>query len=114
MPLHLSRAPRCMSPRCHGDADYRIPLGATPRTQRAPLELCVECMEAFQERLKTSVVLSGEPCEWRQTLMAAENVWDGSHDYRRNLMQDRCNHVGCEQQRQEEAVDSRQRRMESA
>jgi hypothetical protein len=103
-----------MAPYCWGAADYVIPQGATPRTQQGPLELCVECMETYQERLKRSIVLVGEDCEWHQTLMVTQNIWDGAHDYRRNLMQDRCHHVGCEHKRQQEAQDTPQRREESA
>ena len=47
------------------------------------------------ERLETSILLPGEPCEWRLTLHHAENIFDGGHDWRRNLLRSQCKHRAC-------------------
>lgn len=91
----VSALSRCQAPYCWGSADYRIPERVTPRTTRGALELCVECFEAYVERLETSILLPGEPCEWRLTLHHAENIFDGGHDWRRNLLRSQCKHRAC-------------------
>jgi len=86
---------RCHAPYCWGSADYRIPEGVTPRTVAGALDLCVDCFEAYVERLETSILLPGDPCEWRLTLHHAENIFDGGHDWRRNLLRSQCKHRAC-------------------
>ena len=86
---------RCQAPYCWGSADYRIPEGVTPRTTSGALEMCIDCFEAFVQRLETSILLPGDPCEWRLTLHHAENIFDGGHDWRRNLLRSQCKHRAC-------------------
>lgn len=110
-----SSSVRCQSGKCWGRADYRIPQGTTPRTQIQPLSFCVECLEQYLERLKRSLVFKGEPCEWALTLHHLENVWDGRHDYRRNLLRDRCHHSSCREARGSNELEAGpERREESA
>ena len=106
---------RCQGAYCWGQADYYIPQGATPRTQFQPLSLCVECLDQYLERLKRSLVLKGEPCEWALTLHHLENAFDGGHDYRRNLLRDRCHHSSCREARGSDELEAGpERREESA
>jgi hypothetical protein len=56
-------------------------------------------MEDYLERIADSVMLPGEPCEWELTLRSAENVFDGGHDYRRDLMRSHCQHRACAEAR---------------
>lgn len=92
-------AVRCQAPYCWDDADYKIPEGVTPRTKRGEMNLCVDCFEKFIERLETSVMLPGEECEWKLTLHHAENLFDGGHDWRRNLLRSQCKHRTCAEAR---------------
>jgi len=96
---------RCHAPYCWGAADYLIPQGKTTRTADRALQLCVDCFSAYVERLRTSIVLPGEPCEWRATLESAENIFDGSHDWRRDLLRNKCAHRSCEAARKAEESD---------
>ena len=59
------------------------------------ISLCLDCLEHFLGLLATSVQLPGEPCEWEATLRFVENIHDGRHDFRRDLMQYRCKHRSC-------------------
>ena len=97
--------PKCGGCSCHGEADYRIPKGSTPRTSSQELLLCVDCFAKFVERLRTSVLLPGEECEWELTLYHAENIYDGAHDYRRDLLRSKCAHRSCEAARKAKESD---------
>ena len=85
----------CGNPRCRIEAEYKVPKGATPRTRISELVFCSGCLEPYLERLKTSIVLPGEPCEWELTALAVENIFDGDHDHRRDFLQETCGHRAC-------------------
>lgn len=85
----------CEHPHCWASADYLIPEGTTRRTRTLALYLCVDCAADYLERLKRSIVLPGEGCEWRTTLEALENIYDGGHDYLRDLLIEHCEHPAC-------------------
>jgi len=95
---------RCEHPHCWGQAEYCVPKGTTPRTERSSLSLCVTCFAGYLDRLRDSITLAGEPCEFTLTLRAAENVFDGSHDYAADILRERCLHAACS--------EALQRRME--
>lgn len=105
---------RCSAPHCWEEAEYRIPKGATPRTRYQELELCVDCFSKFVERLRTSVLLPGDACEWQLTLHHAENVFDGGHDWRRDLLRSKCAHKACEEKRRAKDADLASLKEESA
>lgn len=85
----------CGHPRCSKPADYRIPKGATQRTFVREFNLCVECLEQYLANLKTSITLPGEPCEWHDTLLVIENLFDGGLDFLPDLLRDHCEHRAC-------------------
>jgi hypothetical protein len=97
--------PTCDAPYCRAQADYLLPQGSTPRSHFAPIYLCVDCIDTHLHRISTSIVLPGEPCEWEQTLACLENLYDGGHDYRRDLMRGRCAHRACQEARKASAAD---------
>ena len=105
---------KCDGPFCHGPADYLIPKGSTPRTSTRELLLCVECFSQYVERLRTSILLDGEECEWRLTLHHAENLYDGAHDWRRDLLKSKCGHRSCEAARKAKESDLASPNEESA
>lgn len=105
---------KCGGSFCHGVADYRIPKGVTPRTSTQELLLCVECFSRFVEHLRTSILLPGEECEWQLTLHHAENIFDGAHDWRRNLLRSKCGHRSCEAARKARESDLASPNEESA
>lgn len=105
---------KCGGSFCHGDADYRIPKGVTPRTSTQELLLCVECFSRFVEHLSTSILLPGEECEWQLTLHHAENIFDGAHDWRRDLLRNKCAHRSCEAARKAKESDLASPNEESA
>ena len=111
-PTHLMS--KCDGCYCHGEADYRIPKGLTPRTSDQELLLCVDCFAKFVERLRTSVLLPGEECEWELTLYHAENIYDGAHDWHRELLRSKCAHRSCEAARKAKASDLASPNEESA
>jgi hypothetical protein len=69
------------------------------------IALCLDCLEGFLRLLATSVQLPGEPCEWEATLRYVENIHDGRHDFRRDLMQYRCEHRSCAAAREVQESD---------
>ena len=103
----FDNVPRCQAPYCWEPSDYKIPKGSTPRTTNGDLYLCVDCLEAQLDRLSTSILLKGEPCEWELTLLALVNVYDGSKDYQQNVLRERCQHRACRRARDESAVVAR-------
>ena len=90
---------------CHQAAEYLIPAGETPRTVAGEVALCLDCLEHFLKLLATSIQLPGESCEWEATLRCVENIHDGGHDFRRDLMQYRCQHRSCAAARELEEAD---------
>ena len=91
-------------PRCNAPADYRIPKGATQRTFVREFNLCVDCLEQYLANLKTSITLAGEPCEWHDTLLVIENLFDGGLDYLPDLLRDHCEHRACLESLKERVV----------
>lgn len=89
----------CDAPKCRKQADYYVPQGLTPRSWNRQLSFCIDCLEVYLRNLSTSIVLEGEPCEWELTMTHLRNVYDGGHDWRRNLLQESCEHQACQAKR---------------
>ena len=85
----------CAAPYCRQRAEWVVPQGMTPRTMRSDFPLCGDCVYLLIDRVATSIVLEGEPCEWELTLHHLENIHDGGHDFRRNLLIESCSHRVC-------------------
>jgi hypothetical protein len=98
--VRLLQPSLCSYPTCRCSADYLIPVGTTPRTQIGALWFCVECLEGYLTRLKSSMVLTGEVCEWELTIRSLVNAFDGVPDHLALLGLEDCEHKHCSRRAQ--------------